>query len=165
MGPVSCVILELSRIYTGGGVICASEDTCCWAGLLYTMFISSVHIFFLVLYPPFFIYHSSSGCLHLNLACQGPQKLETLIPGTVRLTDSPVCSWPSLLLPSPWSRPHSLSSPLLCIYLLPFSAFPLESRLTVKVITSHLFSCSLVHPFTHYYVGRWVSIFPFNSPF
>uniref|UniRef100_A0A4W2HEC2 ITPR interacting domain containing 2 n=1 Tax=Bos indicus x Bos taurus TaxID=30522 RepID=A0A4W2HEC2_BOBOX len=29
VGPVSCVILELSRIYTGGGVICASEDTCC----------------------------------------------------------------------------------------------------------------------------------------
>ncbi|KAB0393607.1 hypothetical protein E2I00_004947 [Balaenoptera physalus] len=29
MGPISCVILELSMIYTGGGVICASEDTCC----------------------------------------------------------------------------------------------------------------------------------------
>ncbi|XP_058405349.1 protein ITPRID2 isoform X3 [Diceros bicornis minor] len=27
--PISYVILELSMIYTGGGVICASEDTCC----------------------------------------------------------------------------------------------------------------------------------------
>ncbi|XP_012641263.1 protein ITPRID2 isoform X5 [Microcebus murinus] len=29
MNPSSCVILEVSIIYTGGGVTCASEDTCC----------------------------------------------------------------------------------------------------------------------------------------
>lgn len=46
MGPIGCVILGYQGIYTGGDVICASEDTCCCeAGLLYTMFISSVHIF------------------------------------------------------------------------------------------------------------------------
>ncbi|XP_002922317.2 protein ITPRID2 isoform X3 [Ailuropoda melanoleuca] len=29
MDPIGCVMLELSMIYTGGGVTCASEDTCC----------------------------------------------------------------------------------------------------------------------------------------
>ncbi|KAF6361615.1 ITPR interacting domain containing 2 [Rhinolophus ferrumequinum] len=29
MDRISCVMLGLSMIYTGGGVICASEDTCC----------------------------------------------------------------------------------------------------------------------------------------
>ncbi|KAM5267757.1 protein ITPRID2 isoform 8-T9 [Hipposideros larvatus] len=29
MDCISCVILGISMIYTGGGVICASEDTCC----------------------------------------------------------------------------------------------------------------------------------------
>lgn len=38
MDPISCVILELSMICTGGGVTCALEDTCCWAGLLYTVY-------------------------------------------------------------------------------------------------------------------------------
>ncbi|KAF3824318.1 hypothetical protein GH733_008603 [Mirounga leonina] len=29
MDPIGCAMLELSMIYTGGGVTCASEDTCC----------------------------------------------------------------------------------------------------------------------------------------
>ncbi|KAM6178492.1 protein ITPRID2 isoform 2-T2 [Rhynchocyon petersi] len=29
MDHISCIVLELSMLYTGGGVICVSEDTCC----------------------------------------------------------------------------------------------------------------------------------------
>lgn len=48
MDPFGCEMLELSMIYTGRGVICASEDTCCWTGLLYTVY--NVYFFYAYLF-------------------------------------------------------------------------------------------------------------------